>query len=75
MSKDFSYAFRTLRKSPIFTITVVGTIARLVEAYEIAQLTSTWTDNDTGERLQSRPNRAGWDFINHCANTDDLENS
>src|SRR5256885_3680182 len=27
MSKDFSYAFRTLRKSPIFAITVVVTIA------------------------------------------------
>jgi putative ABC transport system permease protein len=32
MLKDFSYAFRTLRKSPIFTITVVVTIALAIAA-------------------------------------------
>src|ERR1700738_4577040 len=32
MLKDFSYAFRTLRKSPIFTITVVFTIALAIAA-------------------------------------------
>lgn len=32
MLKDFAYAFRTLRKSPIFTITVVVTIALAIAA-------------------------------------------
>ncbi len=32
MLKDFSYAFRTLRKSPIFTITVIVTIALAIGA-------------------------------------------
>ena len=32
MLRDFSYAFRTLRKSPIFTITVVVTIALAIAA-------------------------------------------
>jgi len=32
MLKDFSYAFRTLRKSPIFTVTVVMTIALAIGA-------------------------------------------
>ncbi len=32
MLKDLSYAFRTLRKSPIFTITAIVTIALAVGA-------------------------------------------
>src|SRR4029450_13450463 len=32
MFKDLSYAFRTLRKSPIFTITVIVTIALAIGA-------------------------------------------
>ena len=32
MLKDFSYAFRTLRKSPVFTITVIITIALAIGA-------------------------------------------
>src|ERR1051325_2186893 len=32
MLTDFSYAFRTLRKSPVFTITVIVTIALAIGA-------------------------------------------
>jgi len=34
--------------------------------YEVARMESIWTDNETGDRRASQPNRAGWDFKNHC---------
>jgi type VI protein secretion system component Hcp len=34
-------------------------------SYDIVQMATIWTDNETGDRLTSDPKRCGWDFGNH----------